>query len=214
MKNPLQVLLAALTAALFSFLSLPATAQLVEGRHYVRVQTPQPTEVAGKVEVIEFFWYGCPACNQFDPLIRAWANKLPPDVHVRKVPAIFRDTWAPGARLFYALEAMNLGRLHPAVFRAWHVERVDLNNENSLFAWVARQGVDRQKFIETYRSFAVDAQVRRAAEMSTKYGIGGVPAVVVGGKYLPAPRLGSWEEKLRVVDGLIQMNRTELRRGR
>ncbi len=214
--NALNVVLATVAAGLLALQSLPAAAQnaskLVEGRDYVRLQMPQPTEVAGKIEVIEFFWYGCPACNQLEPLIKTWVKNLPADVHFRKVPAIFRDSWAPGARLFYTIEALNRPELHEAVFRAWHTERVDLNDEKTLFDWVARQGVDRQKFIDAYKSFAVDAQVRRAAEMTREYGFGGVPTLVVAGKYSPAPKLGTWGDVLRITEELIKMSRAELRR--
>lgn len=212
MKNAWKTLLAALATAVFAFQPLSAAAQLTEGRHYVRLQMPQPTEHADKVEVVEFFWYGCPACNDVEPLIKSWAKTLAPDVHFRKVPAIFRDSWVPGARIFYTIEAMGQPKLHDAVFQAIHKERVNLNDEKVLFDWVAKQGADRQKFAEIYKSFAIDAQVRRAAEMTSEYGIGGVPALVVGGKYMPAPKLGTWGDVLRVVDGLIEMNRAELKR--
>ena len=135
MKKTLNILLAAMTAGLLVFQALPAAAQdagkLIEGRDYVRLQMPQPTEVADKVEVIEFFWYGCPACNQLEPLIKSWSKSLPADVNFRKVPAIFRDSWAPGARLFYTIEALNLPQLHDAVFHAWHAERVCVHRRHT-----------------------------------------------------------------------------------
>jgi thiol:disulfide interchange protein DsbA len=208
----LQGVLAALAVVAFSV--QPSLAQgLVEGKQYVRLQMPQPTESAGKVEVVEFFWYGCPHCADLDPLLKIWLKKLPADVSFRKVPAIFRDSWVPGAKLFYALEAMGLNdKLNDAVFNATHKDRINLNDEKILLDWIAKQGVDRQKFADMYKSFAVNAKVKRAAEMTQEYGFGGVPVLIVGGKYMPAPNLGTFGDMLAVVDGLIAKNRGELKK--
>lgn len=207
------ILLAALAIGFLA--AAPASATpLVEGKHYVRVQMPQPTAVpAGKVEVIEFFWYGCSHCADFEPLLQSWVKKLPADVSFRKVPAIFNETWAAGARLYYTLDAMGLSeKLTPAVFNAMVKQRTRLNEDAVLFDWISKQGVDRQKFADMYRSFAIDGKVRKAAEMTQEYGFGGVPAVVVGGKYMPAPSLGSFGDMLDVIDGLVAKNRAEIRK--
>lgn len=198
----------------FTLIAQPAVAQgLVEGKHFVRLQMPQPTEIAGKVDVIEFFWYGCPHCAELHPLLKSWAKKLPADVSFRRVPAIFRDSWVPGARTFYALEAMGqLEKMDDALFHAIHKERINLTDEKILFDWMGKQGVDRQKFIDMYKSFGVDGKVRKAAEMSQEYGISGVPAMIVGGKYMPAPNLGTYGDMLAVVDGLIAKNRAEIKK--
>lgn len=203
-----------LTLALGFFAAQPALAAApLEGKHFSRLQMPQPTEPAGKVEVIEFFWYGCPHCGDFEPVLKSWTKKLPADVAFRKVPAIFRDSWAPGARIYYTLEGMGLlEKLNDAVFHAMLREKINLNDEKVLFDWVAKKGVDRQKFADMYKSFAVDGKVRKAAEMTQEYGFGGVPVVIVGGKYMPASNLGTFGDMLRVVDGLIDMNRAELRK--
>lgn len=208
----LHTLLSALAIGLFA--AQPAlAAEPVEGKHYARLQMPQPTEQAGKVEVIEFFWYGCPHCGDFEPLLKSWTKTLPADVNFRKVPAIFRDSWAPGARIYYTLEALDLlGKLSDAVFHAMLKEKINLNDEKTLFDWVEKKGVDRKKFADTYKSFSVDAKVRKAAEMTQEYGFGGVPVVIVGGKYMPAPNLGTFGDMLRVVDGLIAKNRAELKK--
>jgi protein dithiol oxidoreductase (disulfide-forming) len=184
-----------------------------EGKHYSRLQMPQPTEQPGKVEVIEFFWYGCPHCFDFEPLLKSWTKKLPSDVHFKKVPAIFRAEWAGGARIYYTLEALNLlDKHHDAVFNAMIKQRINLNDEKTLFDWVAKQGIDRQQFADMYKSFAVDGKVRRAAEMTQEYGFGGVPVVIVGGKYMPSPNLGTFGNMLEVVDGLIAKNRGEIKK--
>lgn len=188
-------------------------AEPIEGKQFTRLQMPQPTETNGKVEVIEFFWYGCPHCSDFEPLLHSWVKKLPADVSFRKVPAIFRPEWAPGARIYYALEALGLTeKLNGAVFHAMIKERVNLNDEKVLFDWIAKQGVDRQKFIDMYKSFSVEGKVRQAAEMTQEYGFGGVPVLIVGGKYMPAPNVGTFPDMLRVVDGLIVKNRSEIKK--
>ena len=208
-------LLHALFATLaIGFAAVPAqAAPLAEGKHFVRVQMPQPTEVAGKVEVIEFFWYGCSHCGDFEPLLKQWLKKLPPDVHFKKVPAIFRPEWAAGARIFYTLEALDLlEKLNDKVFHAMLKERVNLNDERVLFDWVAKQGVDAKRFADMYKSFAIDGRVRKAGEMTQEYGFGGVPAVIVGGKYMPAPGVGTYQDMLNVIDALIEKNRAEIKK--
>lgn len=206
--------LIAIAAGVAALAFQPAAAQApVEGKHFTRLQMPQPTEQAGKVEVIEFFWYGCSHCGDFEPTLKPWVKKLPADVSFRKVPAVFRDSWAPGARIFYTLEAMGLlDKLNDAVFNAMLRQKINLNDEKTLFDWIAAQGVDRQKFADMYKSFSVDGKVKRAMEMTNEYGFGGVPVLIVGGKYMPSPNLGSYNDMLRVVDGLIEKNRAELKK--
>ncbi|WP_172601854.1 thiol:disulfide interchange protein DsbA/DsbL [Sulfuricystis thermophila] len=205
----------AFAALAFGALALqPAlAADPVEGRNFHRLQMPQPTEANGKVEVIEFFWYGCPHCAKLEPLLKGWVKQLPADVSFRKVPAILSDKWAPGARLYYTLEAMNLlDKLSDEVFDAMINQRIDLGNENVLFDWIAKKGVDRKAFADTYKSFSVQAKVRQAAEMTQEYGFSGVPALVIGGKYSPGPELQSYEHMLQVADFLIARNRAEIKK--
>jgi protein dithiol oxidoreductase (disulfide-forming) len=208
----LRTLLTILVAGIFVALPVLA-AEPVEGKQYTRLQTPQPTEKNGKVEVVEFFWYGCPHCADFEPLLQAWVKKLPADVSFRKVPAVFNDKWAQGARIYYTLEAMNLlDKLHVAVFDAMVKQKINLGDEKILLDWMAKQGVDTRKFADMYKSFSVEGKVRQAVEMTQEYGFGGVPVVIVGGKYMPSPELGSFPDMLRVVDGLIVKNRAEIKK--
>ncbi len=211
----MKLLKVALAAAAIGALALPPVfaADPVEGRNYTRLQMPQPTEANGKVEVIEFFWYGCSHCGKLEPLLKSWVKQLPADVTFRKVPAILNESWAPGARLYYTLEAMNLlDRLNDAVFDAMLNQRINLGNESILLDWVAKKGVDRKAFADTYKSFTVETKVRKAAEMTQEYGFGGVPALVVGGKYSPGPELSSYGQMLQVTDFLIAKNRAELKK--
>jgi protein dithiol oxidoreductase (disulfide-forming) len=208
----LKVALAAL--AVCSFALQPAlAADPVEGRQYTRLQMPQPTEANGKVEVIEFFWFGCSHCGKLEPLIKPWVKQLPSDVTFKKVPAILGDSWAPGARLYYTLEAMGLlDKLGDAVFDAMLNQRINLGNETTLLDWIAGKGVDRKAFADTYKSFSVEAKVRKAAEMTQEYGFSGVPAIVVGGKYSPGPELHSYGDMLQMADFLIAKNRAEIKK--
>lgn len=208
----LQTLLALLVVTVFAISSAGA-AELAEGKQYTRLQMPQPTEANGKVEVIEFFWYGCSHCAKLEPLLKPWVKQLPADVSFRKVPAILGDSWAPGARLYYTLEAMGLlDKLNDAAFDAMVNQHINLGNERILLDWMANKGVDRQAFSDTYKSFSVEAKIRRAAEMTQEYGFSGVPALVVGGKYSPGPVLNSHDEMLQVAEALIAKNRAELKK--
>lgn len=211
----MKLLKAALAAVAIGALALqPAfAADPVEGRNYTRLQMPQPTEPNGKVEVVEFFWYGCSHCGKLEPLLKSWVKQLPADVTFKKVPAILNESWAPGARLYYTLEAMNLlDKLSDAAFDAMLNQRINLNSESILLDWVAGKGVDRKAFADTYKSFTVETKVRKAAEMTQEYGFSGVPALVVGGKYSPGPELNSYGQMLQVTDFLIAKNRAELKK--
>lgn len=186
---------------------------VVEGRHYTLINPPLPTDPKAKIEVLEFFWYGCPHCYDFEPILAKWKMTLAKDVVFRRVPALFPGgRWTTGARIYYALEAMNLvDRLHIEVFDAIHLERVRLDDEKVLFEWLGKKGVDTAKFGEIYRSFAVEGLIKRSEQLSVASGITGVPAVVVQGRYLPASgAAGSYEDITVIIDKLIAKARTEL----
>ncbi|MCM2251419.1 MAG: thiol:disulfide interchange protein DsbA/DsbL [Ramlibacter sp.] len=160
---------------------------------------------AGKVEVIEFFWYSCPHCNAFEPRLDAWTKKLPADVVFRRVPVAFRDDFVPQQRLYYTLEAQGkLGELHAKVFRAIHEERQALNREDSILEWVGKQGVDKAKFKELFNSFSVTSKARRATQLQDAYKVQGVPAMGVAGRYYTDGTMaGSLDRALQVTDYLI-----------
>ena len=188
-----------------------ARAELVEGRDYTVLFNQQPTESGKKIEVLEFFWYSCPHCSDLHPHLKAWLKKMPKDVSFRYVPAIFRNNWIPGAKTFYALEALGVrDKLHDKVYDAIHLDNLDLTNEEVLFNWVAKQGVDRKKFMDAYASFAVQNLASRSAQMSRDYMLSGVPALVVDGKYLTSGKMGGTaEETLKILDELIVKVRKE-----
>lgn len=177
-----------------------------EGKDYVRLSKPAPTEApVGKVEVVEFFWYSCPHCNDFEPTFAAWKQKAPANVVVRRVPVAFNASFVPQQKLYFALQAMdNFDAMHVKVFRAIHVERNKLAKDEDIFNWVAKQGVDVNKFKEIYNSFNVSSQVRKATALQQAYDVEGVPSMGVAGRYYTdGPRAGSMANVLNVVQHLV-----------
>ena len=186
-----------------------ASAQ-VAGRDYQPISPAQPTESGNKIEVIEFFSYACPHCHSLQTPLRAWLKGKPADVEFRRVPAVFQDNWVPYARIYYTLEPMGLvEKLHHDVFAAIHDQKVKLQDPKVLFDWVASKGVEKQKFIDTYNSFAVQSRTQRAAEVTRRYNVPFTPAVVVNGRYLTGPSMtatGSavhYDRFFKVLDQLI-----------
>lgn len=200
-----------LVTALMMFLAVGlAQAQPKAGVEYRELATAVPTDSPGKIEVIEFFWYGCPHCYNFEPVIEPWLKKLPKDVHFRRVPAMFNEEWALGGRAFFALEAIGEGeRLHKPLFDAVHTgSRLRVADEAALTEWLGKQGVDTKKFAAAYRSFSVEGKLKRAAQLTQAYKIEGVPSMAVNGKYLVVTdNLKSFEQLLSVADFLIEKSR-------
>ncbi len=207
----LAALLLAITA------STGTAAQLTAGRDYTAINPPQPTESGKKVEVIEFFWYGCPHCNALQPSLRNWLKQKPADVEYKRVPAVLADSWLPLTRAYYALEVVGaVDKLHPEVFSAIHEKNLRLQDPKILFDWVGQHGVDRQKFADTYGSFGVQSRTQRSVEMTRHYDISGTPTITVDGKYLVAPsmtlkpdRAVDYEKFFHVLDQVIAMARKE-----
>jgi thiol:disulfide interchange protein DsbA len=199
-----------LLALIGSCLALAAgAADLQEGRDF-RVINPPLTVPSDRIEVTEFFWYGCPHCFDLEPPLAAWAASLPAGVSFRRVPAIpANDKWLPGARLYYTLEAMGLAdKLHFEVFAAIHVGRQRLDDEKSIFEWAAKRGLDSQQFLAAWSSPGVQSRVRQARLLGAAAGLTGVPAVMVHGRYLVLAR-GSHEELLANIDSLVARVRAE-----
>ncbi len=157
---------------------------------------------AGKVEVVEFFWYSCPHCNAFEPALEAWVKKLPKDIAFRRVPVAFKDSFAPQQRLYYALEAMGLvDKMHAKVFAAIHVEKINISKGDQIIDWIGKQGVDKAKFAEQYNSFSVVTKVSRATQLQNAYKVEGVPALGVAGRfYTDGSMARSMERALQVVE--------------
>lgn len=174
--------------------------KIEEGFDYRILPIAQPVETKGKVEVIEFFWYGCPHCYDFEPELSSWVKRQPKDVVFKRVPVAFRDDFMPHSQLFYALEAMRKGdALNEKVMYAMHKENKRLLTEPEIADWVASQGIDRNTFLATYRSFAVISKARAAKQMAEAYRIDGVPTIVMQGKYVTSPSIAGTKAKAILV---------------
>jgi protein dithiol oxidoreductase (disulfide-forming) len=177
-----------------------------DGKQYHRLDKRVPTDApAGKIEVIEFFWYSCPHCNAFEPRLAAWAKKLPADVFFRRVPVAFRDDFVPQQRLYYTLEAMGkVDELHARVFDEIHNKRQPTNREDLILAFAEKNGLDRARFQEVYNSFTVQTKARRAKQLQDQYEVQGVPSMGVAGLYITdGDMAGTMDRALQVVDYLV-----------
>ncbi|MBF5002630.1 thiol:disulfide interchange protein DsbA/DsbL [Diaphorobacter caeni] len=189
-------------------LSMNAQAQVrafKEGKDFIKIKKPVATDApAGKIEVIEFFWYSCPHCNAFEPAFEAWAKNAPANLSIRRVPVAFNASFVPQQKLYFALESMNLlPKLHTTVFRAVHVERKPLNKDDAIFEWIGQQGVDVAKFKEAYNSFNTANLLRKAGQLQESYQVEGVPSMGVAGKYYTDGTLaGNMQSVLQVVEYL------------
>jgi len=197
-----------LAVAALSLSVAPATAAdgLKAGEDYKLITPPLPTEGNGKVEVVELFWYGCPHCYQFEPMLEGWLENKPANVDFIRIPAIFNNpAWKVHAQAFYTAEVLGvLDKFHKPFFDAIHKQRERLRDRASIRKFFERIDVDGKTFDETFDSFAVQAKVRRAADLTRKYGIDGVPSIVVNGKYrTDGPMAGSYERLLQIVNELI-----------
>jgi thiol:disulfide interchange protein DsbA len=192
-------------------LGVAGAAEPVEGKDYVRLKNAQPVETGKKIEVIEFFSYGCPHCNDLEPILDAWLAKLPPDVQFRRVPVMFQQRWEGLARIYYTLDAMgDEARLSPEVFKAIHASGLPLYQDKAFFDWAAGHGLDRTKVAEVYGSFAVNSKFNRAKALAQAYNIQSVPTVVIDGKFVTSSdRVGTHAALPPVLDALIVKARAE-----
>lgn len=203
----------ALTLAGSAGLGLSPMAQAqgapVEGTQYVKLAQPVAVASSGKVEVVEFFWYGCPHCNALEPAFEAWSRRQPADVAVNRVPVGFTPVHEFHQKLFYALEAMGvLDAMHRKVFNAIHVEHKRLNTEADVATFAKAQGLDADKLVATLKSFSVIGKARQAKQLAEAYRIDGVPAIGIHGRYYTSgPMTGSHERTLAVADYLIALVR-------
>jgi thiol:disulfide interchange protein DsbA len=188
-------------AAALAFAAVGAFAQ----QPWQTLNPPQPTAGGGKVEVIEFFWYGCPHCYTLEPAVVAWTKKVPADVVFKRVHALPSDSWAEHARIFYTLEAMGkLDEFHPKVFDAIHKSNLNLANKKIRDEWLAKNGIDPAKYAEMEKSFSVATNMNRAKQLTYAYKVDSVPRVSVNGKYIITMEgAGSIDRVFQIVDQAI-----------
>jgi thiol:disulfide interchange protein DsbA len=212
----IQQLLCTLGLAFVAMGAAASPAQPVEGKDYVTLAQPQATDSGKKVEVLEFFWYACPHCYALESDLENWVKKKGEAINFKRVPVAFRDSFVPQQKLYYTLEAMNrLDDMHGKVFHAIHVGRNPLDTDKRVIEFVTSQGMDRQKFLDTYNSFSVMSKVQQAKKLQSAYQVDGVPLIAVGGRYKTSPAMLSKSvgnqppavlhaATLQVVDNLIQ----------
>ena len=195
-------------AVVFVLLSTQVFAEPVAGKDYKLIEPAQTTNSGNKIEVLEFFFYGCSHCFTLHPNLTAWERKIPKDVDLVLVPTVFNPNWEPMAYTYYTLEALGQQHnLHNDLFEAWNVKNINLSDESRISAFLAKYGVDSKKFSDAYHSFSVQSKITRSKQLTQAYGIRGTPTIIVDGKYLitglqPAPTI-------QVMSALIDKARKE-----
>ncbi len=178
---------------------------------YETLSPAQPTQNPDKIEVIEFFWYGCPHCYTFEPLLEKWVKSLPENVEFIRQPAVFNETWGKHAKAYYTAEVLGVvDKIHADFFDAVQNKKDKLETEEQLAKFFVAHGVNETEFHEAYNSFLVDAKMRQAPIMASRYGITGVPVIIVNGKYKTnGPLAGSHEKMIEIMNQLIQQESTK-----
>lgn len=202
-------LLAALAMPFFAG-SVGAAPPVLE-KEYRVINPAQPSDGSKKIEVVEFFYYGCPHCYDLEPALKSWLKRKPADVEFRQQPAVFRENWIPLTKTYFALDALGLlPKLSDKVYSAVHDEGLGLSDEAMMSKWITQQGVDPVKFNEAYRSFAVQNNVQRAIQITRDYQVKGTPSIAVAGRYITSPSMtGGFDRFFEVVDQLIDMARKD-----
>jgi thiol:disulfide interchange protein DsbA len=197
-------------AFVFAVLLLAPALALAQGKPaYTELKPPLPVDNDGRIQVLEFFWYGCIHCYNLEPTVEKWEKTLPKDVEFRRVPAIFNDRWALDAQIFYAFEALGvLDKLHRPFFDAIHRDHLRTDNQQALAEWLQKQGVDPKKFNDVMKSFGVQSKTRRAAQLTAAYKIDGTPELAVQGRYTVSAEQGRTQQGMfDAVDYLVEQLR-------
>lgn len=190
--------------------ALAQARQPARGVDYTELNPAQPVETKGKIEVLEFFWYGCPHCYTLEALLEKWIPTLPADAEFRRMPAVFNEPrWSRDAGIYYAFEALGVtAKVHRPFFDAIHRDRLRTDNDEALAQWLQRNNLDPKKFDEVRKSFGVQSRVRRAAQLSTGYRIDGTPALAVAGRYtISVEQSRNWEQMLATAHYLVGVAR-------
>ena len=199
-------------AAALAPVALPSRAQNAAAASYTTLRGALPVENPAKIEIAEFFWYGCIHCYNLEPVLEGWIPKLPADAYFRRIPAVFNERWAHDAAIFYTFEALGvLDKQHRPFFDAIHKDRLQTNNPAALTEWLAKQGLDAKKFETTMKSFGVQSKTKRAAQITAGAQIDGTPALMVQGRYTISTEQGrSREGMLAIADQMIPAMRKQL----
>ncbi|MCK4841907.1 MAG: thiol:disulfide interchange protein DsbA/DsbL [Methylococcales bacterium] len=190
---------------LLLFLSL-ATVSQAEPLGYETLTPAQPTQNPDKIEIIEFFWYGCPHCYSLEPVLTKWLKTLPDNVEFIRQPAVFSSLWGKHAKAYFVAEALGVvDKVHADLFDTIQNKKQKLTSEEELADFFVAHGVDKTKFHNTFNSFLIDAKMRQAKAMAPRYGITGVPAIIINGKYKTSgPIAKSQANIIKVINRLIK----------
>jgi protein dithiol oxidoreductase (disulfide-forming) len=201
---------AALSALGVPRLALASPASPVDGTDYDRLKTPLVLPNTGKIEVMEFFWYGCPHCNAFEPTIEPWIAKLPADVHFRRVHVQFGALQEVHQRIYYTWETLGLvERMHAKTFARFHVERKPINSESDMLAFAQENGLDTAKVKSTWEGFGMMTKIAQAQQLTDSYRVDGVPMIGIHGRYTTSPSKNGMAECLATTDALVaQLRKT------
>ncbi|MDA8327625.1 MAG: thiol:disulfide interchange protein DsbA/DsbL [Betaproteobacteria bacterium] len=196
MRKNLFMLMA--TALLSLFISTsPAQAAAIQNKDFTVLGVPIETDSGSKIEVDEFFWYGCPHCFNLEPGLNSWIKTVPKDVAIRRIPAVLNNSWAVQAKVWYALSALGLAnKYHDDFFNAIHLDGLDARSEVSIFNWAGKMGINQQAFANAYNSFGVQSQVAHAVQLTKEAQITGVPTFVVDGQYVTSESMTGGEVAL------------------
>lgn len=216
----LKFLLTAVTLSAMAFTAAASPTDPKEGAEYKTLAKPQAVDTGKKVEIIEFFDYACPHCAAFDSTLNAWVKKQGDNIVFKRIHIGRQGSDVPQARMFYTLQAMGVltPELHTKAFNEIHVNHNRMNRDELVFDFVAKQGVDKQKFIDTYRGFGVAAQVRKSLAQMDAYSVEFWPLLIVDGKYQTAPSMANAnatteaqlnEDVIRVLDALVVKAKAE-----
>lgn len=202
MKNHTKITFFALIVALMAF----SVSSVSAAQGYEMVTPPQPTSTKDQVEVVELFWYGCPHCYKLEPYVERWLKRKPKNVKFVRMPGVFRPSWEIHARAYYAAEILGVvDKVHRPMFEAIHEAKRSMSDEASIMALFKNNGVAEKDFKRVFRSFAVETKIRRAKDMGQRYGVRGVPSIIVNGKYRTgAQEAGGNNKVFKVVNDLVK----------
>lgn len=187
--------------------SLTAQAEkYTSGKHYDQLDTPVVTQTGDKIEVLEFFWYGCPHCFSFEPTLKKWKKTLPDNVQFIRMPSPLNPRWMVHTKTYYTLESMGeIEKHHEAIFSAMHVKKQRLFTRDSIAEFLEGRGVDKASFLANFDSFAVEMRARQALQLGQQYKLSGVPMLTVNGKYvISADKAGSYQGMVDIANFLIK----------
>jgi len=178
-----------------------------EGKAYSKLAKPVATQSGDNIEILEFFWYGCPHCFSFEPTLRKWKKTLPANVKFVRMPSPLNPRWMIHTKTYYALETMGEGdKHHDAIFEAMHVKKMKLHSKAAIADFLATKGVDKKTFLSTFDSFAVEMRAKQAMQLGQQYKVSGVPMLAINGKYtISGSQAGSFTGMTNVADHLIKL---------